>query len=79
MSKGGTLSLKGTKYGMNGNTSKKVPTPRSIYERSSKKPEPDDLPGHAQTSRARPDIGREIKSTSFKPGGAKKRLKGVML
>jgi hypothetical protein len=66
MSKGGTVR-------------KVVPTPRSVYERSSKKPEPDDLPGHAQTSRARRDIGREITSTSFKPGGAKKRLKGVMI
>lgn len=64
-----------------GGTVRHEPTPREIFGRTAKKSEPDDLPGHAQSSRAHPSAGPTARS--FKPpkptGGAKKRLKGVMI
>jgi hypothetical protein len=60
---------------------RREPSPREIFGRTAKKSEPDDLPGHAQSSRAHPSAGPTART--FKPpkpvSGAKKRLKGVMI
>ena len=65
--------------GGGGSTSERKPMPKSVYGRTPKKSEPDDIPGHAQTSRGSPSTGRNISASSFKPGNVKKRLKGVMI
>ena len=48
----------------------KKPTAHEMFGRAPKKIEPDDLPGHAQSSRSNSGIGKAQRQ---------KRLKGVMI